>query len=78
MEAFVERMDEPRRKERVARKAPLLGNSWAKERNGRENKKDLRYWGVGSVDYTGEKARKKKASGLERALVGVEDPFEGF
>lgn len=72
MEAFVEKLDEPRRKEKVARKAPVLGNSWAKEGKGRERKrKDLRYWGVGSVDGIGEKEKKK-------ALTGVEDPFEGF
>ncbi|KAL8786667.1 MAG: hypothetical protein Q9195_008121 [Heterodermia aff. obscurata] len=74
MEAFV---DEPRRKERVPRKAPLLGNSWAKE--GRENhskRKDLRYWGVGGVEAAAGK--KKKPGGLEKALMGVENPFEGF
>ena len=87
MEAFVETMDEPKRKERSPKKAPLLGNSWAKEGNGRENlnnknrkKKDLRYWGVGSVDgaVAGEKTKKKKPNGLEKALMGVENPFEGF
>ena len=72
MEAFVENLDEPRKNERVAKKAPVLGNSWAKEAKGRERKrKDLRYWGVGSVEGIGEKAKKK-------ALIGVEDPFEGF
>ena len=73
MEAFVETMDEPRRKDRVARKAPVLGNSWSKEGSGRgHKKKDLRYWGVGGVEGpAGDKAKK-------RALMGVEDPFEGF
>ena len=82
MEAFVEKTDEPRKKDRVTRKAPLLGNSWAKEGNvPGTKKKDLRYWGVGTVEGTGEtmaKKKKKKASGLEKALMGVEDPFEGF
>ncbi|KAG7004425.1 hypothetical protein G7Y79_00025g057110 [Physcia stellaris] len=70
MEAFVE---EPKRQGR--KQVPPLGNSWARDAREANMKKDLRYWGVGSVDQA---RGKKRGVGMESALKGVEDPFLGF
>ena len=80
MEAFVVQREDERRVRRESRKPPPLGNSWAKELNGRERKrkKDLRYWGVGGVEGVGERGARREKKGMEKALRGLEDPFKGF